>query len=60
MLKQDSWSAELVVGQSPDGKNVSTDIKDIVEIRNQATAGEYIMQRIRSTNCRVCKIAIAL
>lgn len=34
MLKQDSWSPELVVGQLPAGKNLSTEAEDIVEIRN--------------------------
>jgi hypothetical protein len=38
--KQDSWSNELVVGQSPAGKNVSTEAEGIVEIRHQATTGE--------------------
>jgi hypothetical protein len=39
--KHDSWSNELVVGQSPAGKNVRTEAVDIVEIRYQATTGEY-------------------
>jgi hypothetical protein len=38
--KQDSWSNELVVRQSPAGKNVSTEAKDLVGIRHQATTGE--------------------
>jgi hypothetical protein len=38
--KQGSGSNELVVRQSPAGKNVSTEAEDIVEIRHQATAGE--------------------
>jgi hypothetical protein len=28
------------MGQSPDGKNVSTETKDILGIHNQATTGE--------------------
>jgi hypothetical protein len=35
-----NWSSELALGQSPAGKNASTDAKDIVEIRHQATTGE--------------------
>jgi hypothetical protein len=31
---------ELVVGQWPAGKNVSTEAEDIVGIRHQATSGE--------------------
>jgi hypothetical protein len=31
---------ELVVGQPPAGKNLSTEEEDIVRIRHQATAGE--------------------
>jgi hypothetical protein len=38
--EQDCWSKELVVRQSPDGKNVSTEAEDIVGIRHQATIGE--------------------
>jgi hypothetical protein len=38
--KQDNWSNELVVGQSPAGKNVSTEAEDIVENPHQATTGE--------------------
>jgi hypothetical protein len=38
--KQDSWSNELVVRQSPAGKNASTEAYDIVGIRRQATTGE--------------------
>jgi hypothetical protein len=36
----DSWSNELVVRQSPAGKNVSTEAEDIIGIRHQATTGE--------------------
>jgi hypothetical protein len=35
-----SWSSELVVGQSPVGKNVATEIENIVGIHHQATTGE--------------------
>jgi hypothetical protein len=30
---------EIVVGQSPSGKNLSTEARDIVGIRHQATTG---------------------
>jgi hypothetical protein len=35
-FKQGNWSSELVVGQSPFGKNVITEAGD----RHQATTGE--------------------
>jgi hypothetical protein len=38
--KQESWSNELVVGQSPAGMNVRTEAEDDVEIRHQTTTGE--------------------
>jgi hypothetical protein len=38
--KQGRWSNGLVVGQSPAGRNVSTEAEDIVGIRHQATIGE--------------------
>jgi hypothetical protein len=38
--KQDRWSNELVVRQSLNGKNVSTEAEDIVVIRHQVTTGE--------------------
>jgi hypothetical protein len=41
-LRVDSWSSELVVRQSPAGKNVSTEAEDVVGIRHQATTGEDI------------------
>jgi hypothetical protein len=37
--KQKSLSNELVLGQSPVGKNVSTEAEDIVGIRQQTTTG---------------------
>jgi hypothetical protein len=37
---QDSWNNELVVRQSPAGKNVSTEAGGIFEIHHQATIGE--------------------
>jgi hypothetical protein len=40
--KQDRWRNELVVGQSPAGKNVSTEAEDIVGIRHPATTGENV------------------
>jgi hypothetical protein len=38
--KQNSWSNELLVRQSPAGKNVSTEAEGIVGICHQATTGE--------------------
>jgi hypothetical protein len=38
--KEDSWSNELVVGQSPASKNVITKVGGIVGICHQATTGE--------------------
>jgi hypothetical protein len=38
--QQDSRSNELGAGQSPAGKNVSTEAEDIAEICHQATTGE--------------------
>jgi hypothetical protein len=62
--KQNSWSNELVVGQLPAGKNVSTEADDIVEICHQATTGEDISDFedlvLAVMNCRVCEIAIEL
>jgi hypothetical protein len=48
--KRDSWSNELVVRQSPAGKNVRPEAGDIVEIRHQATTGEDRLRRL-STCC---------
>jgi hypothetical protein len=62
--KQDNWSNELVVGQSPAGKNVSTEADDIVRIRHQATTGEDtsdwedVLRAV--VKCRVYELAIAL
>jgi hypothetical protein len=39
-FKQDNWSNELVVGQSPAGNNLSTEAEDIVGIHHQATTDE--------------------
>jgi hypothetical protein len=62
--KQDNWSNELVVGQSPAGKNVSTEAEDIVRISHLATTGEDIADwedlARGIVNCRVCELAIAL
>jgi hypothetical protein len=41
--KEENWSNELVVGQSQAGKNMSTEVEDIVVIRHQATASEDIV-----------------
>jgi hypothetical protein len=49
--KQDNCSTELVLGQSPAGKNLSTETKDIVGIRQQATTNEESRLRILSTYC---------
>jgi hypothetical protein len=38
--KQNRWSNELVVRQSPADENVSTKAGDVVGIRHQATIGE--------------------
>jgi hypothetical protein len=58
-----SWSNELVVGQLPASKNVSTKAEDIVEIRHQAATGEDTADRTfrcAVMNCRVCELAIVL
>jgi hypothetical protein len=39
-LRVDKWSNELVVGQSPVGMNVSTEVEDIVGIRHQTATGK--------------------
>jgi hypothetical protein len=39
-IRVDSWGNQLVVKQSPAGKNVSTEAKDIDRISHQATTGE--------------------
>jgi hypothetical protein len=44
-LRVDSWSNELVVRQSPAGKNVSTEAEDSGDTRHQATTGEDIENR---------------
>jgi hypothetical protein len=38
----DSGNNELVVGQPPAGKNLRTEVEDIVGIRHQTTTGEVI------------------
>jgi hypothetical protein len=52
------------MGQSPAGKNVSTETEDIGGIHNQATTGEDTADwddLVRAVvNCRVCELAIAL
>jgi hypothetical protein len=40
MLYWGQWENELVMKQPPVGKNVSTEAKDIVRIRHQATTDE--------------------
>jgi hypothetical protein len=42
LLRNDSLSNELVVRQSPSGKDVSTEEEEIVVIHYQATTGEDI------------------
>jgi hypothetical protein len=48
----------LILGQSPTGKNVSTEAEDIVGIRHQAMTGEYTADWediiFVVVNCRVC------
>jgi hypothetical protein len=41
-LRVESWSNELVVIQSPTGKNVNTEADDIIGIRHQTTTDENI------------------
>jgi hypothetical protein len=57
--KQDNWSNELVVRQSPGGKIVI-----IVTIRHQATTGEDTADSedvVRAViNYKMCELAIAL
>jgi hypothetical protein len=38
--KQDNWSNELGVRQSPAGKNMSTEAEDIAATRQKATTDE--------------------
>jgi hypothetical protein len=40
LQKESIVRLELVVGQSPAGKNMSTEAEDVVGIRHQATTGE--------------------
>jgi hypothetical protein len=56
--KQDSWSNELVVGQSLACKNLSKEAEDFLGIRHQATTDEDTVSAV--ANCRVCELAIAL
>jgi hypothetical protein len=62
--KQNNWSIEWVVGQSPAGMNVWTEAKDVVGIRHQATTGEDRADWEDLVgvlvNCRACELAIAL
>jgi hypothetical protein len=52
------------MGQAPAGKNVSTEVVDIVEIRHQATTGEDTADwedLIHAVmNCRMRKLALSL
>jgi hypothetical protein len=52
------------MGQSPTGKNVSTEAEDIAGIRHQATIGDDTAdweELVRAVvNCRVCELTIAL
>jgi hypothetical protein len=63
-LTVDSWSTELVVRQSPTGKNVSTEAEDIVGIRHQATIVEDTSDLkdvvCAVVKCRVCELAMVL
>jgi hypothetical protein len=62
--KQGNWSNELVVGQSSVGKNLSTEVEDIVGISHQATTGEDTgnwEDLVRAlVNCKVCELSIML
>jgi hypothetical protein len=62
--KQDNWSNELIVGQSPASKNASTEAEEIVAIRHQATTGEDTAELEdlvpAVVNCRMCELAIVL
>jgi hypothetical protein len=62
--KQNSWNSELVVGQLPASKEVSTEAEAIVGIRHQATTGEGTADwedLVRDVvNCRVSELVIAL
>jgi hypothetical protein len=64
MLKQDNWSNELLVGQSPAGKYASTEAENIVGIRHQATTGEDTADWeglvCVVVNCWVCELATAI
>jgi hypothetical protein len=59
-----SWSSKLVVGQSPAGRNVSTDAENtygnrLQETTDEDTAGrEDLLHAV--VNCRVCELAIEL
>jgi hypothetical protein len=62
--KQDSWSNELVVGQSPVGKNMSMVSEDIVGIQHQMTTSEDtadwedLVHAV--VNGRICELSVAL
>jgi hypothetical protein len=64
LRKESIVRCELVVGESPAGKNVSTEAEDIVGIRHQAMAGEDtadledLLHAV--VNCRVFELAIEL
>jgi hypothetical protein len=47
------------VRQSPAGKNVSTEVEDIVGIRHQTSTGEDTVTLHAVVNCRMCDLAIA-
>jgi hypothetical protein len=58
--KQNNWSNELIVRQSPAGKNVSMEAEDIVGICNQARTGEDIaVCALVTVICEVCRTVIA-
>jgi hypothetical protein len=54
--KQERWSSELVVRQSPACKNLSTETEDIVGIRHKATTGE----NIASSEDFMCAVATVI
>jgi hypothetical protein len=62
--KQDSWSNEWVMRQSPVGGNMSMEAEDSVGIHHQAMTGEDTADWedlvLAVGNCRVCELAIVL
>jgi hypothetical protein len=53
-LRIDSWSNELVVRQSPAGRDLSMEAEDTVEICQQAATGEH------TANCNYSGWSVSL